>query len=584
MSFAPRLTSTRRVAACLAVAIAALATVAPTPFTGAGAAAAAELPTPTSAKATARAGGVDVTWESAVDGHRWKVLAFSDGRYMGQRTFAGTARAGRVDHLTPGTAITIWVVAVSADGWWGVWTTAPAVTLPRDPSCPATSGTCVHVNARTTTGPATGTGLGILHGVTSETDPARVSALSPRHWRISALDYDRFLLAEASGATTTALLSDPWSWYTMRPDGRVAAPWEDFAIYRWWVTTIAGWHQQAGLIPDRWEVQNEPSDHTFDPAYPMTPALLVEQHAVAAEAIRSVFPDAEVVGPAVSPFLFGHGTSDVEAFVTQSATRDYGLGALTWHENTGACTTCDGGPASVRQHLDDARAALQAAGMGDLPIDITEYGAPYEQLQPGAIVGYLSALAGGGVRYGGTTCWERPSASGAIENSCFATPGTLDGLLETDGKTPTDAWWTYRAYAQLASTGARLAVTSVDDPAASAVASVGTAGVRTLIGRHVGCTAADGWCPAGTTPGGPEAVTVRMTAPSAGSWTITVSKITSSAGPSTGPTVLKRSTVTAGSTPFTIGSFTIADGDVLQVEATPAAPVSTKRGGSTKAR
>lgn len=584
MPLTPRLRSTRRAALCLAtLAIGAVALVTPVPSAGAGAVVASvELPTPTTATATPRAGGVDVTWVSAVDAHRWKVLAFSDGRYVGQRTFAGAAREGRVDHLTPGTAITVWVVAVSEDGWWGVWTTAPAVTLPRDPSCPATSGSCVHVDARTTTGPATGTGLGILHGQTSETDPARVSALSPRHWRVSALDHDRFLLAEASGATTTVLLSDPWSWYTQRPDGRVAAPWQDFAIYRWWVTTIAAWHQEAGLIPDRWEVQNEPSDLTFDPAYPMTPELLVEQHAVAAEAIRSVFPGAEVVGSAVSPFLFGHGTSDVEAFISQSATRDYGLGALTWHENTGACATCDGGPASVRHHIDDARAALQAAGIGDLPIDITEYGAPYEQLQPGAIVGYLSALTGGGVRYGGTTCWDRPTATGAIASSCFTTPGTLDGLLEPDGTTPTDAWWTYRAYAQLASAGARLAVTSVDDPAASAVAAVGAGGsVRSLIGRHVGCTAADGWCPAGTTPGAPEPVTVRMTAPSAGSWTITVSKITSGTGPSSGPVVLKSSTVTAGTTAFTVGAFTIADGDVLVIDATLAAP---PKKGPSKAR
>ena len=349
----------------------------------------------------------------------------------------------------------------------------------------------------------------------------------------------------------------------------MAAPWQDFSSYRLWVTTIAGWHQQAGLIPDRWEIQNEPSDYAFDPAYPMTPALLVEQHAVAAEAIRSVFPDAEIVGPAVSPFLFGHGTSDMEAFITLSAARGYGLGGLTWHENTGYCDTCDGGPASVRQHLDDARTALQASGMGSLPIDITEYGAPYEQLQPGAIVGYLAALAGGGVRYGGTTCWDRPDANGVVGNSCFATPGTLDGLLMPDGTTPTDAWWTYKAYAQLAQSGARLAVTSVDDPTTSAVASVtSSTKVQALVGRHFGCTPADGWCPAGTAAGANENVTVRITFPATGKWDVVVSKIASTSGATGAPTVLKRTTATASTAALTIGAYTVADGEVLQVEAT----------------
>ena len=57
-----------------------------------------------------------------------------------------------------------------------------------------------------------------------------------------------------------------------------------------------------------------------------------------------------------------------------------------------------------------------------------------------------------------------------------------------------------------------------------------------------------------------------------------VSKITSNAGASSGPTVLKRQTVTAGTAPFAVGAFTLADGDVIQVDATPSpAKTTTKR-------
>jgi hypothetical protein len=65
-----------------------------------------------------------------------------------------------------------------------------------------------------------------------------------------------------------------------------------------------------------------------------------------------------------------------------------------------------------------------------------------------------------------------------------------------------------------------------------------------------------------------------MTAPTAGSWDIVVSKITSNSGASAGPTVLRRTTMTAGTTPFTVGAFAVADGDVLQMDATPT-PVRT---------
>jgi hypothetical protein len=539
-------------------------------------AAVVDLPSPTLAVAVARTGAVDVTWVSTVDAHRWKLVAFADGRYVGERTVAGTGRTGRIEHLPPGTAVSVWVVPVTAEGGWVGWTSTPEVRLPRDPACPAVTGTCVHLDARTTTGAANGAGLGLTHGYTPETDVNRLLDLNLRHWRVPALDAERLWWAKLLGPSTTVILSDPWTNATIRPDGRVASPWEDLSAYRVWVTAVASWHKEKGILPDRWEIQNEPGVHVFDPAYPMTMDLLVEQLAVASEAIRSVIPGAKIVGPSLSPFLFGHNVEDMEAFIAKAKARGLTLDSLVWHENTGTCDTCDGGPKSVLQHIDDARAALQAAGLGNLPIDITEFAIAYEQLQPGAIVGYLSALAEGGVRYGGTACWDRPSTAGTPTSSCFSTPGTLDGLLLADGKTPTDAWWTYRSFAQLSGTGAKLVRTSVDDPATSAVASVtGDTSVRALVGRHTGCTAADGPCPGGTTPGGPESVTVRMTAPAAGTWTVVVSKIVSNAGASSGATVLKTTTVTAGTSAFSIGAFTVNDGDVLQVVATRAATATT---------
>lgn len=549
-------------------AVLALASVVPALATAPVRAAATPL-TPTIAVATPSNGAVDVIWVAAGDPHRWKLVAWADGRYIGQRTFAGTARSGRVEQLPPGTSVEVWVVPVTDQGGWGSWATTVPVPLPRDPSCPAAIGTCVHVDARTRTAPANGAGLGLLHGVTAQTDPARVRALSPRHWRVSATDATTFRLAREAGASVTVLLSDPWAWQTTGPDGRVASPWVSWEFYRWWVGIMVSWHVEQGLVPDRWEIQNEPAEQLFDAANPPSVELLVRQQKVASEAIRAIIPDAEIVGPSVSPPLFGQGLQDVEAFVAESATQGLDLGGLAWHENTGACGWCDGGPNAVLQHIADAKAALRSAGLADVPIDITELAAPYEQLQPGAIVGYLRALTEGGVRYGGTACWERPSTTGAMVSSCFAAPGTLDGLLLADGKTPTDAWWTYRAYAQLSAEGARLVRTSVDDPVTSAVASVNGTTVRSLVGRHSGCTAADGPCPAGTPPGSKENVTVRMTAPTAGSWDVVVSKITSNAGASGGPTVLKRTTVAAGTAPFSVGAYPLADGDVLQVDATP---------------
>jgi hypothetical protein len=510
-------------------------------------------------------GAVEVSWTASGPAEHWRVLIVSDGRFMGQRTYSGSTRKAVVGHMPPGTTVQVSVGSFTADGTYNTWLTSSTVKVPRDASCPATNGTCVHVDARTSTGPATGTGLGMLHGITANTDPARVDSLDLRHWRISAFDEARFRLAQQAGGSITVALSDPWSWYNRLPDGRITAPWADWDYYRWWTSTIVQWHVDQGIVPDRWEVQNEPKVEELDAAHPPTQDLIVEQHAVATEAVRAVLPDAKIVGPSMWPFQIGSGLVDFEAFATKSAARGLDLDGVTIHDILGACGSCDGGPAATRQHIDDAKAALTSAGLGSLPIDVTEFAAPYEQLQPGAILGYLSAFADTGVRYAGTSCWDRADG---LQSGCFAPGGTLDGLLMPDGRTPTDAWWTYEAYARLSGAGAQLTRTTVDDPATSAVASVTGGVVRTLIGRHQGCTTADGPCPNGTAPGRVENINVRMSLPTTGKWAVVVTKLASTTGGSTGPKVALSKTFSATSSPLNLGSFPVADGEVLQVVAT----------------
>ena len=509
-------------------------------------------------------GAIDVSWVSAGDPLHWKVIVVSDGVHLGRRTFPGSARSGRIDHMPPGTDVAVAVGGIDENGAFESFLSSSTVTMPRDPKCPKiTNGTCVHLDGRTTTTPPSGVGLGVLHGITSSTDKAQLDRLDIRHWRLSAQDESRFRLAREAGGAITVVLSDPWMWSYQMGDGRAYSPWTNWDYYRWWVGTIVQWHIDRGLIPDRWEVQNEPLSAFFDAANPPTQDTIVEQHAIASEAVRALLPDAKIVGPSTYPFQQGHGVADMEAFAQKAAARGLDLDAVAWHEIVGACGDCDGGPSTVRQHIDDARAALSAAGLGTPPIDITEYGAPYEQLQPGAIVGYLDALIDGGVRYGGMSCWDRAGLS----TGCFAPEGTLDGLLLPDGRA-TDAFWAYEAYAQLSSSGT-LSRTTVDDLNTSAISSVSGTTVRALIGRHKGCTKADGPCPNGTTPGPTETINVRTTFPTTGKWKVSVTRLTSSSGYSAGPRSLLTKTITVSSAnPVSLGSRSTSDGEVLQVVAT----------------
>lgn len=528
-------------------------------------------PAPGVAVEAASPTALEVRWEAATNPHRWWVVLMApDGRNVAQRTACGGCREVTVEHLAPGTAYDVTVVAKGADGSFGEFPTPTQGSTPPDPACEAVPDdeVCAAIASLEVVGEATGVGLGGLHGITSETDPGALAALESEAWRVSALDVERFGLARATGAAMTVLLSDPWITSVSS-----AAPWADWEEYETFVAGAAEAYVVSGALPDYWEVQNEPSDGIFESGDPPTVDLVVEQHRRAAALIRQRVPDAAVVGPAAAYPTFGFGVADLERFAALTA--DGTLTALSWHEIGAGCLgDCDGGPRAVLQHADDARAALAELGDPDAELHVNEWGAPWNYLQPGAIAGYLSALAFSGVDVANTTCWPVPNASGESELSCFARPGTLAGRLLPDGRTPTDAWWAHVAYAQMTGPGFGLLAGTVADPHASIVTTIDRAGViRALLGRHSGCQeGVDANCPEGVTYADDEEFTLVVpVAADAPAYAVAVDRIRSTAGASTGPEPVDRSVAQPEGGQLRLGPWTVADGDAMVVTLAPTA-------------
>jgi hypothetical protein len=515
-----------------------------------------------------------VSWTSPADSHRWWVIVTGPlDRSVAQRTACGACRSIVVEHLAPGSGYYVRVVAVDANGAFGAFSTWITATTPPVAGCAGTASTavCAHVDARTAVDSAVGTGAGSLHGVTAETAPDLVRALEPTAWRVSASDVERIRLARSYGGSVTVILSDPWMVNTGN-----RAPWTDWAFYEWWVGAVVDAHIANDLVPDYWDVQNEPSAEVLLGGAPATEELLFEQYRRAAAVIHQRLPHARVIGPTSAYIRFGSGLSDVDDFLDRSVAAGVPIGGLAWHEIGGGCLGyCDGSPRAVLQHADDARASLAARGLDDVPLHVNEWGAPWNHQQPGAAVGYLSSLAHADIDVANPTCWVTESA-----DSCFARPGMLGGRLLADGRTPTDVWFAHRAYAEMTGPGHALLDSSIADPDASVVATRDVTGtIRVLVGRHTGChTGLDDNCPGfayqpDTTVRA--VVTVPGTMDASASYVVTVDRIPSTSGALAGPTRLAQRTVTASNGRIDAGQFVLRDGAALSVTLVPTPTTTT---------
>jgi hypothetical protein len=509
---------------------------------------------------------LQVTWTAPEDANRWwvTITAGADDRSVGQRTACGSCRSMVVDDLAPGSSYFVRVLAVNAGGGIDTVSSWVAASTPRDASCGfvTSARVCLAVDARTSAGPATGVGLGVLNSITADTAADRVTPLAPKAWRISAGDMAAYEQAKRYGGSITVLLSDPWTVST-----GAEAPWARWEFYRWWIGAVTDAYIAAGQVPDYWEVQNEPRPEAYLRSTAATPDLVFEQYRIASEAIHERLPQAKVIGPSPGYVTFGFGLGDVDGFLSRAKAAGIQVGGVSWHEIGGSCLGyCDGSPRAVLQHADDVRAAIAATpGVGAPQLIVNEWGAPWNQRQPGAVVGYLSSVGYAGIDVANQSCWP------TNVDTCFAKPGTLDGLLLPDGKTPTDAWFVHRAYAQMTGTGQRLLPSTIADPEASVAATADSSGViKVLLGRHTGCqTGVDEGCPGFAYAAG-KSVQPQIMVPSLLSrYSVTVERIQSISGASKGTTVVLSKVLFGINGRVDVGAIAVADGDALLITLKP---------------
>ncbi len=133
-------------------------------------------------------------------------------------------------------------------------------------------------------------------------------------------------------------------------------------------------------------------------------------------------PDAVIQGPS-----FSDNITDMRQFLEFAKATDTVPDVLEWHE----LIRDD----KIYGDVEQVRAILDDLDLGDLPIDIAEYGHPQEVGIPGALVGYIAKFERYGIDRAELAFWNQS--------------GTLGDLLVERGGAPNGAYWLYSWYADM---------------------------------------------------------------------------------------------------------------------------------------
>lgn len=428
------------------------------------------------------------------------------------------------------------------------------------PSCPAN--VCVAFDGTHGVRPVSYVAAGLTSSVKFglNNDKSDLAALHNRMYRSSppagllGYDWTSWQVATDSGAATTMILSDLWAIAAKGP--HPPTPWSNWNAYTAWVKSTVQTVMSSGHPVTYWEVYNEPGWYDYyAPAdfQSETPAELLQQFLLTYNAIKSVAPNAAIVGPSIGQFATKPlpvndpktHEPDINTFLQFCAQHHLKLAAVAIHDNNKA-------PSTIYNDLQYTRNAMnKLPALGHPQLFLDEYASRATQPIPGWDVGFIQAIEYGGANLAARSCWD----------SCFT--ADLDGLLSGNGQYTTPEYFDRQTYAEM--TGSIINASSTSGTV-SVVGSTSAAGHQAvaLIGRDAGC-AVQSWCntelwPDGSKPAAPISVRVSFVVPWTKNIAVTVSRELfqpgqNSPGPTNAPTTGMSVKVT--STKTAVVTFTI---------------------------
>ncbi len=299
----------------------------------------------------------------------------------------------------------------------------------------------VGVDLSSDLGPATQRASGFLHAMSATVPgPDYVDPLKPKLFRMAAEDWQK----EGAGA---------WANYDrVRKLGArlqiVVSDSHGYALANWWPGDDGDWSKWQFLVDSmvkralsekrivEWDIWNEPNIGYF---WQRDRDRFFETWKRGCLKVRELDPSAVVVGPSLS----GYDRKYLEEFLTFCKTNNVVPDILSWHEF--------GSPRSIPKHVDEMRAFMKSSGIPVKPICLNEIISGAQSTKPGATVAYFAAIERAKVEGACHACWnDKDPGVSACSNK------TLDGILTYPDRKPRSVWWTYKAYADVTGTLAKL--------------------------------------------------------------------------------------------------------------------------------
>ncbi len=139
--------------------------------------------------------------------------------------------------------------------------------------------------------------------------------------------------------------------------------------------------------------------------------------------VKSINPDAKIGGPGFCDYV----TEKMEGFIEFVTENDCVPEIMIYHELGFWCSV------EWPKHVEDYRRIEKKAGLPELPIIVTEYGAMEECGNPAAMVRYIVSMEKTNT-YGNMAFWR---LANNLNDTC------------ADDNSPNSNWWLYRKYAEM---------------------------------------------------------------------------------------------------------------------------------------
>ncbi len=245
------------------------------------------------------------------------------------------------------------------------------------------------------------------------------------------------------------------SW--VNPKASLAAP-RDYDLWKQWVKDLAQHSKDAGIEVAYWDIWNEGwginNDH------------YKKMYSYAWEGIKEVLPNAKLVGPG----LVGASSSG-DFLIDHCAARGLTLEAYSWHFPSP--------PGVILKDLKYLRRRADAnPSIGLKDISVEEYFFHNVIQRDGLLVNYFTAFEEAGVDIAIKAIWTHSSDG-----------QSLSDLMGIDNHRPNpcprnDAWWVFKAYAELS--GTRVGVARPDDATTAIAAKHAKTGDAKILLGHSG--------------------------------------------------------------------------------------------------